>query len=88
MILIVIIYLQYTDMILLFISRSKDVLELISKMLSFSDEQKMAIGLGPTSLIASLLGTVVGKPAPPADIEVSWHISLFLYSRFVRAYNY
>ena len=53
------------------ICRSKDVLELIAKMLSFSDEQKEAVGLGPTSLIASLLVTVVGKPTPPADLEVS-----------------
>jgi len=59
--------------------RSKDVLELIAKMLSFSDDQKAAIGLGPTSLIASLLGTVVGKPAPPVDIEVRLYFALYIY---------
>ena len=62
------------------------MLELIAKMLSFSDDQKAAIGLGPTSLIASLLGTVVGKPTPPADIEVSclyYYYLLYLHHTLI-----
>ena len=46
-----------------------DILGLIAKILSFSDDQKEIVGLKPVSLITSILSTVVGKPPPPPDIE-------------------
>ncbi|CAM6031412.1 unnamed protein product, partial [Sphagnum compactum] len=54
-------------------NRSQDVLELITKILGFTDDQKEAVGLtvlkGPAAIITSIFTAVVGKPAPPANLE-------------------
>lgn len=48
------------------------MLDLIAKVLSFNDEQKVAVGLkvGPIdimSTIFSTVSTVIGVPPPPAE---------------------
>ena len=42
-------------------------------MLSFNDEQLIAVGLKvpPIDLLGTLLTTVMGKPQPVPDVEVS-----------------
>ncbi len=60
-------------------NRSQDVLELISKILGFSDDQKEAVGwnvlAGPATIITSIFTAVVGKQAPPANLEVHFSLS-------------
>jgi hypothetical protein len=61
--------------ILICFDRSLDVLDLIAKVLSFTDEQKVAVGLkvGPINIFTSILTNVIGvTPAKePIDVEVS-----------------
>ena len=56
------------------ISRSVDVLKIIAKVLSFDDDQLIAVGLKvpPIDLIGSFLTTVMGKPAPKPEVKVSF----------------
>lgn len=51
--------------------RSREVLELIAKVLAFNEEQLVAVGLRvpPINIFASLLQTVIG-PAEPVKVEV------------------
>jgi hypothetical protein len=51
--------------------RPLDVLQLISKVLSFSEEQEQAVGLKvpPINLIGTLYTTIVGAPPKPLDVE-------------------
>jgi hypothetical protein len=48
------------------------VLELIAKMLSFTEEQLVTVGLRvpPINLFSSLLQTVFSVPAEPIAVEV------------------
>jgi hypothetical protein len=48
------------------------VLKIIAKVLAFDDEQLIAVGLKvpPIDLIGTLLTTVIGRPAPPPEVEV------------------
>lgn len=46
------------------------MLELIAKVLQFSDDQKEAVGLRTGTILTSLLKNLVGVPPPP-DVEVS-----------------
>lgn len=49
-----------------------DVLKIIAKVLSFDDEQLIAVGLKvpPIDLIGTLLTTVMGRPAPAPEVKV------------------
>jgi hypothetical protein len=50
--------------------RSLEVMDLIAKILNFSDEQKEVVGLSRSkSLVASIFSTLVGPPAPAPDAE-------------------
>jgi hypothetical protein len=53
-------------------ARSVDVLKIIAKVLSFDDDQLIAVGLKvpPIDLIGSFLTTVMGKPAPKPEVKV------------------
>ena len=54
-------------------SRSADVMDLIARVLSFTDAQKEIVGLkvAGKSLVASILSSIVGVPTVAAeDIEV------------------
>ena len=53
--------------------RSPDVLELISKILNFSDEDKAAVGLRVSSSggVSSFFSSIMGiRPQEPVEIEV------------------
>jgi chromosome segregation ATPase len=57
--------------------RSKEVLNLIAKVLSFEEDQLIAVGLkaSPINLFVSLLSTVIGQPAlEPVPVEVGFSI--------------
>jgi hypothetical protein len=63
---------QFDFLIVVFsfvILRSSEVMELIAKVLSFNDEQKVAVGLrvAPTNLISSIFATVIGTGARGND---------------------
>lgn len=51
--------------------RSREVMELIAKVLCFDDDQLVAVGLKvpPMNIFSSLVNTVLGPPAP-APVEV------------------
>lgn len=55
------------------VSRSVEVLKIIAKVLAFDDEQLIAVGLKVPNIdiFATILSTVIGKPAPPPELEVS-----------------
>lgn len=68
--------------------RSVEVLKIIAKVLAFDDEQLIAVGLKvpPIDIFGAILSTVIGKPAPPPDVEVimfysfrSWGLFLFVF---------
>lgn len=48
------------------------MLKIIAKVLSFDDEQLIAVGLKvpPIDLLGSLLSTVIGRPAPAPEVKV------------------
>lgn len=52
-------------------------MELIAKVLSFNDEQKVAVGLrvAPTNLISSIFATVIGGGARAAGDDEGRHSS-------------
>ena len=52
--------------------RSREVLELIAKVLVFNEEQLVAVGLRvpPINLFASLINTVIPIPDKPVEVEV------------------
>ena len=55
------------------VRRSKDVLDLISKVLAFNDDQLIIVGLKvpPTDVFTSLLSSIITPPPPPpVNIEV------------------
>jgi hypothetical protein len=63
--------------------RSLEVLDLIGRVLNFTDQQKEAVGLKVPSinLISSIFSTIVGLPkAPPPEIEVT---TIILYYQLV-----
>ena len=52
--------------------RSLEVLDLIAKILGFTDEQKVAVGLkvGPIDIMSTIFSTVsvvIGVPPPPPE---------------------
>lgn len=55
--------------------RSLDVMALIARVLSFNDEQQVAVGLKPPSInlsLSSIVTSIIGtNKAPPPDIDVS-----------------
>lgn len=60
--------------------RSVDVLKIIAKVLAFDDEQLVAVGLKvpPIDLVGSLLSAVIGRPAPPPEVEVGLAVTTVL----------
>ena len=54
--------------------RSVEVLKIIAKVLAFDDEQLIAVGLKVPNIdiFATILNTVIGKPAAPPDVEVKY----------------
>ena len=65
--------------------RSVEVLKIIAKVLAFDDEQLIAVGLKvpPIDIFATILSTVIGKPAPPPDVEVGNEHHLTCYGIIV-----
>ena len=73
------------EVVRLFCRRSLDVLDLIGRVLNFTEEQKIAVGLKPPqiNIVSSLYKTILGAPPKPVAVDVSmnYHKSNFgLYS--------
>ena len=62
-----------------------DVLKIIAKVLSFDDEQLIAVGLKvpPIDLIGTLLTTVMGRPAPAPEVKVGISRCCMSHDKFI-----